>query len=69
MPQPPPTVMAKDARNAWVWVTLGAEQRARVKVTAIKESGRGFSKLSFVHPTCGRVTEEFPNRQPLVLAP
>jgi len=65
----PQYVTAAKAQHQWVWITLGDEQRARVKITAVKNSGRGFSKLSFQHPTCGRVTEEFSNRHQLEVAP
>jgi hypothetical protein len=66
----PQAIRADQSKGQWVWVTMSGEEPARVKISVIKEHGRGFVHLSFKHPTCGSVTNfELAKNHQLTLAP
>jgi hypothetical protein len=66
----PETVRADQSKGLWVLVTMTGEQETRVKVSVVREHGRGFVHLSFKHPTCGSVTNfELARNHQLTIAP
>lgn len=68
MSRPVETVYAKDSRGRWVSLTVEADP-IRVQISATKQEGRGFTRISFRHDTVGRMSQVVPSMTRLELAP
>jgi hypothetical protein len=68
MTKPVEIVYAKESRGRWVWVTVESDP-IRVQISATKQEGRGFTKISFRHDTVGRMSQVVPSMTRLEIAP
>lgn len=75
MSQPAGDVQAKDCKGKWIRVEVETDPHTgkpipiRVMPTVVKESGRGFVKVTFKHDSIGTHTLEFARGQRLALWP